>query len=397
MARRRLQRKGYVFRKGPSWYVQYRDPNHNPQSEEPRPKCCEIIADAIGPNAVKSKREAQRLAWELVLSKLDQRTLRPASTMNLADFVKTKFELQVVAKKKPAGQKHYRYVLDHHVVPALGNRRMCDISGDDVEDLIALKRDEGYSGQTVLHVKNAVSAIFRLAKKLRLYVYENPAAGIEMPEVRRVKRPTLTVDQAARALAALASPVREMALLSIATSLGPAEMLGLRRKHVNFTGQMAMTEDGEALAPHSIAVRENYYEGEYGTLKAGARKRNIGLPPELSDALRQIASTAPRQDADAPVFQSRAGTPLDAHNISNRVLRPLGKKLGFALTWYSFRRAHSTFAAALGIPAHERQALMGHADARMSLYYDVADVERRRAVPQRIVESLMGTVKGGVQ
>jgi hypothetical protein len=31
---------------------------------------------------------------------------------------------------------------------------------------------------------------------------------------------------------------------------------------------------------------------------------------------------------------------------------------------------------------------MGHADSRMSLYYDIADVERLRAVPERILARL---------
>lgn len=77
------------------------------------------------------------------------------------------------------------------------------------------------------------------------------------------------------------------------------------------------------------------------------------------------------------------------HNISNRIFRPLGRKLGFSITWHSFRRACATFADQLGAPLGERMAIMGHSTSKMTLYYSIADVERRRAVPAQIMERLL--------
>ncbi len=69
--------------------------------------------------------------------------------------------------------------------------------------------------------------------------------------------------------------------------------------------------------------------------------------------------------------------------------------LGFPVTWYTFRRAHSTLAGQIpGIAVEDRQRTMGHADARMSLYYSVSDVERRRAIPAGIMEQVLGHSEG---
>lgn len=51
-----------------------------------------------------------------------------------------------------------------------------------------------------------------------------------------------------------------MALVSMTTSLNVAEMLALRWRRLNLTGEMAVV-CGEVLQPWSLAVRENYYRG----------------------------------------------------------------------------------------------------------------------------------------
>ena len=61
------------------------------------------------------------------------------------------------------------------------------------------------------------------------------------------------------------------------------------------------------------------------------------------------------------LFQSRTGTPVCVHNISTRIFRPLGRKLGFPITWHSFRRACATFADQLGVSLGERMAVILHA------------------------------------
>jgi len=43
---------------------------------------------------------------------------------------------------------------------------------------------------------------------------------------------------------------------------------------------------------------------------------------------------------------------------------------------------------ARGMPMADRIATMGHADARMTLSYDITDIERRRRVPSEILARL---------
>ena len=256
MAKRRGQRNGYLLRRGPSWILRSWEDARDDQGNLVRQRRYQVIGPAVGTEAL-SRREAQRIAWEEVLFKVDARNTRPSSLMTVREFVKMKFEEHVAWKLKPAGRKHYEYLLGH-ILPVLGDRRLCGVTAEDVEAFIRHKHEKGYSGQTVRHFKKAISAVFRLAKKLRLYQEENPASGVTLPEVKAQRRPVLNWEEARSALARLPSPVREMATLGMTTSVGAAEMTGIRLKHANLTDRVICV-DGEALAPCSIAVRENYY------------------------------------------------------------------------------------------------------------------------------------------
>jgi site-specific recombinase XerC len=168
-----------------------------------------------------------------------------------------------------------------------------------------------------------------------------------------------------------------------------AEMCGLTLWWCNLTDRVQIL-DGEVLAPYSVGVRENWYEGERCSLKTGKRQRNLPIPRDLAEELAAyVAARGKFQGPDDPLFCSRAGTPVDQHNISNRKFKPLAKKLGFPVTWHGFRRAHSTFVGTFeGVAVEDRVATMGHADAKMTLHYSLADIDRRRGISERVLATI---------
>jgi integrase len=390
-ARRRGVQQGYLYKRGPSWLVQFTEYARGENGTEPVSRC-ERVGPCVGPERL-TKQEAQREANRLYLDDINRRNLKPSSSMLVKDFITAKFEPQVVEKRKPGGRKHYAYILRRFIVPLIGERRLCDIDADAVELLMARVRSD-LSHQTVLHCQHVVSRIFGLAIKLRLYHEINPASVVEAGEAPLPrKRPGYTWHQAALVLARLREPARLMAKLSIATSMNIAEICGLRLRWCNFTDQIQVI-DGEVLAPFTVGVRENWYDGQRGSLKTGKRMRNLGVPLDLAAEL--VAYIAGRENfhgPDDPLFCSRTGTPVDQHNLSNRILRPLSVKLGFPVTWHGFRRAHSTFVGTFdGVAVEDRVATMGHADARMTLHYSLADVERRRGISERILTTIAAEV-----
>jgi integrase len=88
------------------------------------------------------------------------------------------------------------------------------------------------------------------------------------------------------------------------------------------------------------------------------------------------------------VFASKNGTPLVERNLTRRILKPVGVKLGMPwLSRHVFRHSHSTFGEQIGVALSDRQAQMGHADVGMTLHYTHSDLERRRAAIATICAS----------
>ncbi|MGC9973442.1 MAG: tyrosine-type recombinase/integrase [Bryobacteraceae bacterium] len=91
------------------------------------------------------------------------------------------------------------------------------------------------------------------------------------------------------------------------------------------------------------------------------------------------------------MFASKNGTPLVERNLTRRILKPVGVRLGMPwLSWHVFRRSHSTFGEQIGVALSDRQAQMGHADVGMTLHYTHSDLERRRAAIEAIATRLVG-------
>jgi integrase len=238
-------------------------------------------------------------------------------------------------------------------------------------------------------VRTTVSAIFTHAKRLGWHTGDNPAKLVRLPEMVRKESHALSFDQAVATLVALKSPAREMVLFAILTSVNVAEICGLQWKRVNLTEQFT-TVDGESLPPLTIAVRAQWYRGEYGSVKAKSRRRNLPIPAALRGVLAQMKERKKFTGPDDAVFAARTGRPVDEHNIARRHLKPVGGSLEMPwLSWHCFRRTHTTLANELGMAFTDRMAMMGHSEARMTALYTVDDLKRRRIVLDQMAERLL--------
>jgi integrase len=246
------------------------------------------------------------------------------------------------------------------------------------------KNGDPFSSQTMLHFRNALSAMFRLADDLGFLPGANPASKVRCPRLVRKPRRILTLEEAYKLLAALPTPTREAAKLSMITGLNVAEMFGLNRECVNLRAEPVLTQDG-VIPGYCAAIRRNYFRQVLDTVKTAARRRIVPLTPGLVAMLRELMATSKRQEPDAPVFQTPSGTRLDANNQAGRVLRPIAKLvLKRGVGWHEFRHAAATSSELVEMPLSERTALLGHAQAAMTNYYTDADLARRRPYLERM-------------
>ena len=394
MARRRAQRKGYVFRRGPSWILQWREDIRAADGTLARHKFSRVIAGASGKDAV-SKREAQRIAWDDVLSKLDKASLKPQSLCKVAEFVKQRFEPDVVFKCKSTSS-HYPNMLANHVLLALGDFRMRDVQLADVQDLLSAKLAAGLSVQTCVHIRNTITAIFNHAKRHGHYSGDVPTLGVQLPSMKRPEKKVLTPTQIRDIRELVSSPYHELILLLAVLGVRIGEACGLKWKRINFSDDFIVV-DGQQVPPKSVAIIEAYVRGTWTTTKKEASTRYLPLPQLLAEALAKLRMSTQWTGPEHPVFASRNGTPIDQHNVARRYLKPAARKLKIPwVSWHSFRHSQTTFADQAGLTLTERQRILGHASDRMTMHYSHADLNRVRGGMDAIAAQILipeGTIQ----
>jgi integrase len=416
MARKRLQQKGDLYCSGGYWMLRWHEDHIKEDGEAKRGWSKSIrIGPCEGPGAF-TKKQAQRLAWENHLSRLDQNNRTPQSVMTVRQYVERKFRTEHVAYLKRAGRAHYEsqipFVLDGvpdrkgqrggktrfktgeepPTVPrrfGIGDIRLRDVQREQVQGLVRTMLHRGYGTQSLKHVKTVVSAIFTHAEKEGWFTGPNPARFVKLPEMKRSTPHALTLTQVAELLQLLPSVPRLMAFLAVMTGMNIAEICGLKWKRINLNAEPIMMDD-ELLPPFMAGVREQWYKTEWGSVKSNARRRNVLLPQWAVQELHTLKQRARWTDPEAPVFAGESGKPLCENAIVQRYLKPAGQKLGMPwLGWHDLRRTFATLADQEKISIGERKELMGHGRAEMTLRYTHVPTERASEVLERMSEKIV--------
>lgn len=410
LGRRRLQQKGDLTDVGGWWKLRWREDQID---KDGRTKYGWSKSVTIGPSEGRGRfteTQARRIAWENHLSRLDQNMRTPQSIMTVRDFVERKFVPEHVAMLKPGGRVHYAMYVTIILegVPevkersrkkgtpepkrlcGIGDMRLRDVGTEDCQKLVSVALTRGYSVQYATHIRTAISAIFTHAESKDWFMGRNPAKRVKLPEMQRRELHALTFAQVTGLMAAVDSFSRTLILCAVLTSMNIAEVLGLRWKRVNLTDKWATT-DGESLPPMHLAVREQWYLRQYGTLKRGSRRRNVPIPSELADLLRDLQKRESFTAPDDPVFASATGKPVDERNILKRRILPIATAMGMPwLGWHDLRRTFSTLSDEVGMSSGERQAMMGHSDARMTARYTKTPTEQARRAVERMAKLITG-------
>jgi integrase len=295
---------------------------------------------------------------------------------------------------KRSGQVHYKTQLEivlnggqKNLKNCIGKLKLRDVTTDRVQMLVSEAIRSGYTVQSAKHIANCVSAIFTFAEEIRWHQQANPARFVRLPEMVRKQTYALTLEQFIDLRAKLPSPAAEMFTIATLTGIRIGELLALRWGRINFGGEPVI-QGGVMMQPLSISVVEQFHRKEFTTLKGLKKRRTIPLNPMALDALRTLREKSKSSNPDDLVFPAprKPLQPLDAKNIFNRILKPIGIANGVPwLNWHSLRHTFSTWTDGAGISPEQRRLLLGHASIRITSDYAHPDAEATRAAINAMV------------
>jgi integrase len=251
----------------------------------------------------------------------------------------------------------------NHLLPDLGRRRLGDITFEDVERLTDRKSDR-LSPDTRLRVVLTLGYVLKLARKRRL-ISHNPISDADKPSPRRRKPELPTLDELTRLSDAMRTPeTRAFVFVAAFTGLRKSELFGLKWKDIDLTPNA-----------ERVRVTRQWYKGKLVEPKTKASSREVVVPRQAADVLRELSVAVQVDDRPNPlglVFPSPTGRHWLDTNFDRRVWRPAREAAGLpCLTVHTLRYFYVSYVRASGLPAAITEQLVGHVDERTHRGYSV--------------------------
>jgi integrase len=266
----------------------------------------------------------------------------------------------------------YRGIVNNHLKPTLGHRKLKDLTRTEIRRLYIEKGKE-FSPRSVDYIHVTLQKALSQAVRDDL-IPRNVAAG-ERPRSshQRGSEEAKALSPAqVKALLMAARGKRNEALYTLAvhTGLRRGELLGLKWTDVDLD-----VRSPKLSVRRSLKVTENGLG--FGPPKNRASRRSVPLNETAVAALRvhkarqnaEILATPTWQDTGL-VFPNRVGKPINPSNLYNREYKPLLKEAGLEGEGFTFHSLRHTFASAL---CNQRQypkviqSLLGHSSITQTM------------------------------
>ncbi|MBF6046386.1 tyrosine-type recombinase/integrase [Streptomyces sp. NRRL B-1677] len=287
-----------------------------------------------------------------------------------------------LAGRDPQTVKTNTILCNTHVIPALGARKLRDLSADDVDKWLADKA-KVLSTRSLEAIRSCLNRSVKRAMA-RDKVKRNVVELCSVPE-GRPGRPSksLTLKQAEAVLAAAEdSPLYAYIVVSLLTGGRTEEMRPLRWDHVDLDGDPDATPE---VPPHIAVWRSVRRSGDTKTKKS---RRTLALPGRAIDALKiqwerqgwQRVAAGEQWQENGLVFTSAVGTELDAANVRREFRKILAQAARvpdmeqpelyeIKPEEWTTRETRTSFVSILsdhGIPLEEISRLVGHSSTAVT-------------------------------
>lgn len=278
--------------------------------------------------------------------------------------------------KKGSSIARDQSIIDNHLVPALGDTPIGQLTPADVQRLVRVWATT-LGARTVRRHYAVLRAIFNFAVDTDR-IGRSPCRRIKLPD----EPPREPVNVAPGVLAAVAAAIDERSRLMV--YLGA--VLGLR------WGEAAGLRVGDLdLEKGVVQIVNQRTRGLKGQMISGEPKwgsvRRMAVPVQLMELIhRHLDKLGLWEDVRDPVCSSPEGEPLHYSNWRRREWVPACEKVGVkGLTFHSLRTANATAMVALAVDVKTAQTRVGHKSALTTLnVYARATADGDRSAAEKL-------------
>lgn len=353
--------RGSIYRRGEAWTVKIERPR---RADGRRQYRYETVA---------TRREAERLRAKLVHDLNAGTYIEPCDLFvrehlhEWLDYVSTRLSARTVQR--------YREIVEGHLVPGLGQKRLVDLRPLDISRYYDHALAHGrLGGDAPLARATLVKFHHILHKALKdavawQRIASNPAAAVTVPN--GVGKPTTTArslsdEECAVLLRAAADRLYLPTLLALATGMRRGELLGLRWRDIDLDGAKLRVAHSLEEAGGALTLKEP---------KTRAGRRTVPLPATAVRALRhhraaqdelRLGRGSAYHDRDL-VFPWPDGTPWRPSAFSVAFHRLVTKSGIEQARFHDLRHTHATQLLRAGVAPKVVSERLGHANIAITL------------------------------
>jgi integrase len=383
MARRRFQ-DPKPFREGNWWWISpWQDELIEGRLERKRKRVKVCPAEM-------PEREVRKIATEM-MRPLNRGLQTIGSATRFAEYVNGTYRPTVLPLMATTTQGSYEGTLRKYLMPAFGEMPLRDMTALTLQKYFSGMGTSVLSGDTVLKIKEVLSAVLGSAVRYDLLT-KNPLLAVQIPRTKVVNRkkqkPHITPEEFERLVEFVDEPYSTMIYVAVFSGLRVSELVGLKWDDVH---------------DEALTVDERYCRGDWSVTKTAGSATTIGVGPSVISRIRRLKTLEVELNwggggarkriklvrSDGPqdlVFQSlRTGAPMRDGNVLRRHLRPAALKLGMdpkKATWRSLRTSCATWMIEAGANPKDVQGQMRHSRiaTTMDIYVQNVPDSQRRAV-----------------
>lgn len=324
----------------------------------------------------------------------------PTKDISVGEWMREWFEKVAVESIRPKTAMAYKSLIDNHIIPALGKKRLHKLTAADVRRLATTITGAGLSQNTALQAHRILSVALKQAER-EGRVPRNVATLTDAPRRPRHAQQALDVDQGIQVIkTAAADPLGSLWAAVLLTGARQGELLGLELDRVSdrldISWQLQRITWQHGCNPHCgrirgwdcrdkkiVAPADWEHRHMTGGLWLSRPKSKSGwrvvplVDPLASILARHIEATAEQPNPHGLVWHTPDGSPIDPKDQSAAWHTLLARAKVPDVPLHSGRHTTVDLLYEAGVPEDVISDIVGHSSRSMTRAYKSRGLQQR--------------------
>lgn len=287
--------------------------------------------------------------------------------LTVAGWMERWLQGEMRLRLKPSSYQTYRQHLRKHIEPAMGWRRLGQLTADDVRGMLLLFMEKGLAQSTARGVLRLLSAGLEAAVDEGL-IRRNPCRKVRMRTGERAEQRVLSPAEQEKLCQCALESGQTAVILGLYTGMRLGEICALQWQDVDWAKQtLTVRRTVQRVAQEGAGKTALMI----GTPKSARSRRVIPLPPLVMAELGRMQACGPW------LMGAKAAEPRTVQ----RQLRAMTRQLGLnGVHFHTLRHSFATRLMEKGVDIKTVSALLGHSSAKTTLdFYAHSLMEQQRS------------------